>query len=119
MRVLCSLLLIQAIASAEDFEQSIKPVLQQNCAGCHNPSGPGQRINFLSAKNAKDVEARRGLWSGVAAQLRNRTMPPVASELTEDDRLRIATWLESRLRETACSTGDYAGAVAARRLNRR
>jgi mono/diheme cytochrome c family protein len=110
---------MQVIASAQDFEQSIKPVLQQNCAGCHNPSGKGQRIDFLAAESAKDVEARRGLWSGVAAQLRNRTMPPVASDLSEDDRLRIATWLENRLRETACSTGDYAGAVAPRRLNRR
>ena len=46
-------------------------------------------------------------------------MPPVASKLTEDDRFRIATWVDNRLRETACSTGDYAGAVPPRRLNRR
>ena len=46
-------------------------------------------------------------------------MPPVESNLTEEDRLRIATWIETRLRETACSAGEYAGAVASRRLNRR
>ena len=46
-------------------------------------------------------------------------MPPVASKLTEEDRLRIATWVEDRLRQTACNAGDYAGAVAPRRLNRR
>jgi hypothetical protein len=46
-------------------------------------------------------------------------MPPVASKLTEQDRLRIATWIESLLRETACNAGDYAGMVGARRLNRR
>ena len=46
-------------------------------------------------------------------------MPPAASKLSEQDRLHIANWVDKRLRETACSTGDYAGFVPARRLNRR
>ena len=46
-------------------------------------------------------------------------MPPVESKLSEDDRLRVATWIDNRLRQTACSAGDFAGAVAMRRLNRR
>ncbi len=55
----------------------------------------------------------------MAAQLRNRTMPPVENKLTEADRLHVAQWIESRLRETACNAGDYAGAGTIRRLNRR
>jgi hypothetical protein len=105
--------------AAQEFAQSIRPVLHQNCAGCHNSSRQMSRVDFLSAETAKDIEVKRALWSSVAAQLRNRTMPPVASKLTEEDRLRIATWVENRLRETACSAGDYAGTVAPRRLNRR
>jgi hypothetical protein len=105
--------------AAQEFSRSIRPVLQQNCAGCHNPSLPANRIDFLSARTAQDIETKRGMWWSVAVQLRNRTMPPVASKLTEEDRLRVATWVENRLKETACSAGDYAGAVAPRRLNRR
>jgi cytochrome c553 len=105
--------------ATQEFSESIRPVLHQNCAACHNPSNPANRTNFLSAQTAKDVETKRGLWANVAVQLRNRTMPPVASKLTEEDRLRIATWIETRLRDTACSTGEFAGAVAPRRLNRR
>ena len=112
-----------AAASAADtgleFSQFVRPVLNQNCAGCHNPSNPANRINFLSAETAKDIELKRGLWSSIVVQLRNRTMPPVASKLSEEDRLRIANWVENRLRETACSAGAYAGAVPPRRLNRR
>ena len=104
---------------AKEFSQSIRPVLLENCAACHNPSNPKNRIDFLKADTVQDVETRRGLWADVAAQLRNRTMPPMASKLTEDDRLRVATWLENRLRVTACSAGDYAGASPPRRLNRR
>jgi hypothetical protein len=103
----------------DEFAQSVRPVLMQNCAACHNPGNPKNRINFLKANTAKEVEANRGLWRDVATQLRNRTMPPVDSKLTEDDRLRVALWIDKDLRQTACFAGDFAGAVALRRLNRR
>jgi Protein of unknown function (DUF1587) len=105
--------------TTEDFSKTIRPVLVENCAPCHNPAKARGPVNFLKAETAKDVESERGLWRNVAAQLRNRTMPPVASKLTEEDRLRVATWVDTRLRETACSAGDFAGASAIRRLNRR
>jgi cytochrome c553 len=104
---------------AQEFANSIRPVLAENCGSCHTPGKANNRVDFLRAESARDIESRRGLWSSVAAQLRNRTMPPVASKLSEQDRLHIATWVEERLRETACSAGDYAGAVGTRRLNRR
>ena len=120
-RALCLLpvLLSAATGPSADFTQSIRPVLAENCGMCHNPSQPRNPANFLKAQTAKDIEADRGLWHNVAAQLRNRTMPPVASKLSEEDRLRIATWIDDDLRRTACSGGDYAGASAFRRLNRR
>ena len=73
--------------------------------------------NFLKAATAKDMEADRGLWRSVAAQLRNRTMPPVASKLSEADRLRVSHWVETQLRQTACSAGDYAGAGSVARAS--
>src|SRR5437764_7599305 len=82
--------------SPDEFAQTIRPVLMQNCSACHNPANPRNRINFLKAETSKDLEANRGLWRNVAAQLRNRTMPPVETKLTEDDRLRISTWVEKR-----------------------
>lgn len=109
----------QQSASKDAFAQSIRPVLAQNCIACHNPANPKNRINFLKATTAKDIQLNRGLWRDVAVQMRNRTMPPVESKLSEDDRLRVSTWIDDRLRQTACDVGDYAGAVALRRLNRR
>jgi len=110
------LLCVAPVWAADEFAQSIRPVLVENCAGCHNPNG---RVNFLKATTAAGVPAERGLWRSVAAQLRNRTMPPVASKLSEADRLRVAEWVDTQLRVTACSAGDYAGAGTLRRLNRR
>ena len=121
-RALCICLAFAAVtcqaAPKDEFTDSIRPVLAQNCGTCHNPNSKN-RASFLKANTQQDIEANRGLWRNVAAQLRNRTMPPVESKLTEDDRLRVAAWIDHRLRETACSVGDYAGAVALRRLNRR
>jgi cytochrome c553 len=107
-----------ADASAE-FAQAIRPVLVQNCAACHNPGNPNNPANFLKAQTVQEMEADRGLWRNVAAQLRNRTMPPVESKLTEADRLRISQWVDGQLRATACNIGDYAGVGTVRRLNRR
>ena len=92
-------------------DESIRPVLKEHCGNCHSRGN----ANFLS----KEIEQDRGLWRSVSAQLRNRTMPPVASKLTEADRLRVAQYIDQRLRATACSIGDYAGAGPIRRLNRR
>ncbi len=109
---LAALCLLPALFAADDFTQNIRPVLAENCSPCHQK-------NFLKAQTAQDLQSSRGLWRNVSSQLRNRTMPPVASKLTEDDRLRVATWVDNELRRTACSNGDYAGAPAIRRLNRR
>ncbi|MEP6715265.1 MAG: DUF1592 domain-containing protein [Terriglobia bacterium] len=101
----------------DEFAKSVRPVLVENCAACHNSKNP--RVDFLKAKTAKDIEASRGLWHNVAEQLRNRSMPPVASKITEQERLVVSTWVDSQLRATACNTGDFAGPIAERRLNRR
>jgi hypothetical protein len=106
-------------APKDEFAESIRPVLVENCSACHNPNSARNRINFLKANTTADIESNRGLWRNVAAQLRNRTMPPVETKLSEDDRLRVAAWIDNRLRQTACAVGDFAGAVALRRLNRR
>src|SRR5947209_5071115 len=105
--------------SSKDFANSIRPVLVENCAGCHSTAKTRGPVNFVKAQTAKDIESERGVWRNVAAQLRNRTMPPVGSKLSEDDRLRVEFWIDAQLRQTACSSGPFAGAPAVRRLNRR
>ena len=108
-----------ALAAPDEFSTKIRPVLTENCAQCHNPANVRNRIDFLKSEAATDVETRRALWRDVSTQLRNRTMPPGAAKLAEADRLLVANWIDERLRTTGCTTGDYAGFVASRRLNRR
>lgn len=108
-----------SLAAQDEFQTKIRPVLLQHCGTCHNPANPKNRIDFLKATTVQEMNAHRAMWRDAAEQLRNRTMPPVASKLSEDDRLRISGWIDERLHATACSAGDFAGRVTVRRLNRR
>jgi len=124
----CALLLLLAAAgtvvaeepqSATHFEDTIRTKLDQYCAACHDPEDPDNHINFLSAYKTEEIQSLRGIWGSVAAQLRNRTMPPPDEDQpTEQERLEMATWIEDHLRQTACQLGPYAGHVTTRRLNR-
>ena len=107
------------LLAQDDFQKAVRPVLMQNCGSCHNPANPKNRVDFLKSTTADEMNDRRAMWRNAAEQLRNRTMPPAASKLSEDDRLRVSAWIDERLRATACSTGDFAGSVVIRRLNRR
>src|SRR5262249_50159743 len=101
------------------FAESIHPILVENYATCHNPNSTRNRINFLKANTISNIESNQGLWRNVTAQLRNHTMPPVETKLSEDDHLHVATWIDNHLRQTAYAVGDFARAVTLRRLNHR
>lgn len=104
---------------AVEFAESIRPVLAENCGRCHNEQNAHENVHFLISQKVGDLQAHRGDWVKVAAQLRNRTMPPSESKLSENDRLRVANWIDAELLRTCCDAGDFAGVVAPRRLNRR
>ena len=114
-------LMIAALPAAaqDEFASLVRPVLVETCSACHAAEKPDNKRPFLRAMTAADVSRERGLWRGVALQLRNRTMPPSGPQPSEADRFRIATWIEEQLRATACEAGDFAGSVPTRRLNRR
>ncbi len=109
-----------AMAQPNEFTEFVRPTLEKNCAACHDPKDAKARNDFLRAETAQEMEKKRSMWRSVSAQLKNRTMPPSGvAKLNEEDRLHLSTWIDGHLRSTACSTGEYAGFVAPRRLNRR
>ena len=106
-----------SLVLADGFRNEIRPVLVKHCGECHSPASEN-RVRFLQARSAADVVGDRELWLNVAMQLRNRTMPPTGLQPSEHDRLRIATWIDRTMRESACESGERASAVTLRRLSR-
>ncbi|WP_417391621.1 DUF1592 domain-containing protein [Gimesia sp.] len=104
---------------ADFFEKSIRPVLMKYCADCHDPDDSKNDVRLLQARTADEISHFSKIWQSASHQLRNRTMPPADEDQpTEEERLRIANWIETFLRETACDRGEHAGRVLPRRLNR-
>lgn len=102
------------------FADTVFPVLDQYCFDCHDPEDSEGGVLFLGAKKPADMEKRRGEWRSVAEQLRNRTMPPAKQkdQPTEEERLKVANWIQAYLRESASKAPPFASPVTARRLNR-
>ncbi|WP_339733188.1 DUF1592 domain-containing protein [uncultured Gimesia sp.] len=104
---------------ADYFEKSVRPILVKYCADCHDTEDSKSDVRLLTAKTADEITESSKIWLSASHQLRNRTMPPADEpQPTEEERLRIANWIETYLRETACDRGQYAGRVLPRRLNR-
>ena len=110
----------QSPEADDHFESKIRPLLIKYCAACHDPEEEENAAPFLRAENVEQIGKMRSLWSSAAEQLQNRTMPPADEDQpSEADRLMLSTWIEKTLEATACSSGEYAGRVITRRLNRR
>jgi hypothetical protein len=91
-------------------------VLEQHCAGCHNPTDLDGGFAFADLDVAR-VDAHADTWEAVVRKLRTRTMPPAGTELRPDLETyeRLAGWLEGELDAKAVATP---GRAALRRLNR-
>lgn len=104
---------------ADYFEKSVRPILVKYCADCHDPGDSKNDVRLLKAKTAAEISEFSKIWHSASHQLRNRTMPPADEpQPSEEERLRIANWIETYLRESACNHGQHAGRVLPRRLNR-
>ena len=102
------------------FGDTVLPALDKYCFDCHDPEDSEGGILFLAAEKPADLEKRRDEWHSVAEQLRNRTMPPSKQKAqpSEAERMEIADWVQTYLRESAAKSPPYAAPVTARRLNR-
>ncbi|MBY0507100.1 MAG: DUF1592 domain-containing protein [Bryobacteraceae bacterium] len=75
------------------FELSVKPLLQKNCAGCHNGDNPtaGVKVDQLDAR-LDDRHIR--LWEGIRHRLNDGTMPPKGlPQPTPAQRQEAVAWI--------------------------
>ena len=91
-------------------------VLDEYCAGCHNPTDLDGGFAFAELAAAR-VDAHADTWEAVVRKLRTRTMPPQAAQRRPDAETyeRLAGWLEGELDAKAVASP---GRSVLRRLNR-
>jgi len=94
----------------------VAAVLDEYCAGCHNPTDLDGGFAFADL-DATNVAAHADTWEAVVRKLRTRTMPPQIAQRRPDLETyeRVATWLERELDSKVVASP---GRSALRRLNR-
>lgn len=76
-------------AELASYSQSIEPILEQRCVGCHNPNGEASEHDLRSYAG---VHARR---RAIAARVSAGIMPPPgAAPLDEANRRELARWAQ-------------------------
>jgi hypothetical protein len=105
-----------AVGCGRMAPDEVAAVLDDHCAGCHNPTDLDGGFAFADL-DAAHVDADAESWEAVVRKLRTRTMPPPMEQRRPDVETyeRLAVWLERELDAKAVATP---GRSALRRLNR-
>ncbi len=99
-----------------EFERHVRPILEQNCYGCH---AKGEKSGNIALDEFDgDVKQSQVLWHKVLHQLRSKSMPPLGEEgPTEEQRTLAMSWIKSEVFRHDSKRPDP-GIVTVRRLNR-
>ncbi len=99
-----------------EFETRIRPILEQNCYGCHSQSEKSGNIALDSFSG--DGRQSPELWHKVLHQLRAKSMPPLGeSGPTDEQRALAMSWIKSEVFRHDPNKPEP-GSATVRRLNR-
>ena len=111
------------------FDKDVRPVLAENCIGCHNTEKKKGDLDLSRFSAEAKIKGNEEVWQDVAERLRNRDMPPKKAKRkpTEQERKAILVWIREHVEaaEPDCSkiatdknSRYYRGYVMSRRLTR-
>lgn len=108
----------QSPALQRDFEQIVRPFIQQNCVACHSGSMPAAQFDLRSYTSVDLVTADFPRWMLLMHRLEAKEMPPKPMPAPPEQSVRqVIAWVQAlRSEEIKKSAGDP-GLVLARRLS--
>jgi mono/diheme cytochrome c family protein len=75
------------------FSGAVKPIMDNKCAGCHNPSSLGGNINLSTYDAVKIVALNGKLYSSIAQQSGYSPMPKYAVKLSNCEIRQVQKWI--------------------------
>ncbi|MBX3733582.1 MAG: DUF1592 domain-containing protein [Verrucomicrobiae bacterium] len=105
---------------ADDFQDAVRPLLQQHCLECHRGGRAKGGVNLAPFTNTASLHLNPKLWETVVRQVEERAMPPRDEDQpSEEERLRLRDTLNELLNnpDPRLLPRDP-GAPVVRRLNR-
>ena len=104
---------------ANDFEQSVKPILAKRCFRCHGPEKQKGKLRL----DQLDPDMLKGksteTWHDALNMLNRGEMPPEDEpQLSPEERTTLTQWLNFELKRAAKALQNTGGQAVLRRLNR-
>ncbi len=105
-------------AAAHRFKESVQPVLETYCYGCHGYGASEGNRTLDEFESDEALVGNVALWSAVLKNVRAGIMPPAGEERpSEDERERLFAWIKHDAFGIDPANPDP-GRVTIRRLNR-
>jgi len=108
----------QAVASTNDFQASIRPILSQYCFACHSSEKHKGDFDMERFSSLSEIKRDPNSWQTAAEKLASNEMPPAEKpQPTPEEKERLMNWLGSFLEEIARDRAGDPGPVVLRRLS--
>ena len=107
-----------AYCAADNFENSIKPILRDSCITCHSIEKVEGELDLQRFRSASIVKQHTEICGQVRYQLELGEMPPKdAKQLSSEQKKQLISWVRKTLDEAALANAGEPGPVVLRRLS--
>jgi hypothetical protein len=104
--------------NADDFQQSILPVLRERCNTCHSTEKQKGDLDLERFTSLAEIKKEPMIWEGVLEQIEMGEMPPKKDkQLSAEQKITLTNWTRSTLDEIALANAGDPGPVVLRRLS--
>jgi hypothetical protein len=120
--LLIAIIAIQLAMAAEKpsgFQESVRPLIQKNCSGCHNAALSSGNLNLAGFLDPATLVSNREGWERIIAKLKAGEMPPKGIPKPPAEQLAaLLTYVQSEFDRADRAAKPDPGRITARRLNR-
>ncbi len=110
--------LVQPWAQAADYEERIRPILQEFCNRCHSTEKHKGDLDLERFATLVDMQKEPLVWQEVVEQMKSGEMPPKEKpQPSADQKAALLGWVEKSLDDLALANAGDPGPVILRRLS--
>ncbi len=102
----------------QQFELTIRPVLQKYCLGCHSTEKQKGDLDLERFSTLREIDKHPSVWQDVAEHLADNEMPPKEKpQPSPEKKTQLETWVHAQLGRMALAHAGDPGPVVLRRLS--
>ena len=77
------------------FENDIKPILEENCTGCHGGPKPKNGYDFTNPEKFKEIALTGDIYLAITHSEGVTAMPFKGDKLSDCDIKKIKSWIDN------------------------